>query len=183
MTDDLMRHLSLQGLRVEARDKDNPHLSAFRRNVYFPELLFSLQLSGHREERFLLKIEAQDQCINYPREMATIHRLGFYFPVPVPPLSVLLSMKLSALLTRQKGRDFYDVLFLWARTRPDYAFLSQSKGISNEQQLKASLLDTIANTNLKLKQRDFEHLLFEPHKSELILHFAARSVTGTLLHH
>lgn len=171
MTDELMRHLSLQGLRVEARDKDNPRLSAFRRNVYFPDLLFSLQLSGHREERFLLKVEAQDQGISYPREMATIHRLGFYFPIPVPPLSVLLSMKLCALLTRQKGRDFYDVLFLMQRTEPDYAFLQQQKDIANKEQLDAALRETVAKTDMKMKQRDFEHLLFDPRKSEQILHF------------
>ena len=171
MTDGLIRYLSLQGLQVEARDKENTKLSAFRRNVYFPELLFSLQLTGHREERFLMKIEAQDQGIAYSREMATISRLGFYFPVPVPPISVLLSMKLSALLTRQKGRDFYDVLFLWQRTKPDYAFLAQSHGIENEEQLHARLQELIAKTDMKMKQRDFEHLLLEPRKSEQILHF------------
>ena len=171
MTDGLIRYLSLQGLQVEVRDKENSKLTAFRRNVYFPELLFSLQLTGHREERFLMKIEAQDQGIAYPREMATISKLGFYFPVPVPSVSVLLSMKLSALLARQKGRDFYDVLFLWQRTKPDYNFLAQSQGIENEQQLIARLEETISHTDLKTKQRDFEHLLFDPHKSEQVLHF------------
>ena len=118
-----------------------------------------------------MKIEAQDQGISYPREMATISRLGFYFPVPVPPVSILLSMKLSALLTRQKGRDFYDALFLWQRTKPDYEFLKHSHGIENEAQLLEQLQETVTHTDLKTKQRDFEHLLFEPRKSEQILHF------------
>ena len=80
-------------------------------------------------------------------------------------------MKLSALLTRQKGRDFYDVLFLWQRTKPNYLFLSQSLNIKNEQELKNQLQKVVAQTDIKLKQRDFEHLLFEPRKSEQILHF------------
>ena len=67
-------------------------------------------------------------------------------------------MKLSALLTRQKGRDFYDVLFLWQRTKPDYAFLAQSQGIENEEQLRTRLQEVVAKTDLKTKQRDFEHL-------------------------
>lgn len=171
MTDGLIRYLQLQGLQAEPRDKDNPNLTAFRRNVYFPELLFTLQLTGHREERFLMKIEAQDQGIDYPREMATISRLGFYFPVPVPPVSVLLSMKLSALLMRQKGRDFYDVLFLWQRTQPDYTFLEQRHGIASEEQLMARLQEVVSQTDMKMRQRDFEHLLFESRKSEQILHF------------
>ena len=118
-----------------------------------------------------MKIEAQDQGIAYSREMATISRLGFYFPVPVPSTGVLLSMKLSALLTRQKGRDFYDVLYLWQRTKPDYSFLAQSQGIENEEQLLTRLQELITQTDMKMKQRDFEHLLIEPRKSEQILHF------------
>lgn len=171
MTDQLLRYLQMQGLHVETRDADNAHLSAFRRNIYFPELLFSLQLTGHRDARFLLKIEAQNQGVSYPREMAVVQRMGFYFPIAVPPLSVLLSMKLCALIARQKGRDFYDVIFLWQRTKPDYGFLSQRAGIKDITQLKAKLQEVVANTNLALKQRDFEHLLFEPQKSEQILHF------------
>lgn len=171
MTDGLIRYLQLQGLRAEARDRDNEHLKAFRRNVYFPELLFSLQLSGHREERFLMKIEAQNQGIDYVREMAIVQRLGFFFPIAVPPLSVLLSMKISALLARQKGRDFYDTIFLWQRTMPDYDFLQRSCDIINEKQLFERLHMVVDQTNLLLKQKDFEHLLFNPHKSEQILHF------------
>lgn len=118
-----------------------------------------------------MKIEAQDQGVDYAREMAIVQRNGFSFPVPVPPLSVLLSMKLCALLTRQKGRDFYDAMFLMQRTEPDYAFLLQQKGIANKEQLDAALREMIAKTDLKIKQRDFEHLLFESRKSESILNF------------
>lgn len=171
MSDELVKYLQLQGLNAELRNKENAQLTAFRSNVYFPELLFDLQLTGHREERFLMKIEAQDQGIDYPREMAVVQRSGFSFPVPVPPLSVLLSMKLCALLTRQKGRDFYDVLFLMQRTEPDYTFLQQQKGIADKEQLTAALTEIVAKTNMQLKQRDFEHLLFDTRKSETILRF------------
>lgn len=171
MTDELVRYLQLQGLNAELRNKDNARLTAFRSNVHFPELLFDLLLTGHREERFLMKIEAQDQGVDYPREMAIVQRNGFSFPVPVPPLSVLLSMKLCALLTRQKGRDFYDAMFLMQRTEPDYAFLQQQKGIANKVQLDAALRETIAKTDMKMKQRDFEHLLFDSRKSEMILRY------------
>ncbi len=34
--------------------------------IHFPELLFDLGLSGHKEERFLIKVESQDQGIVYP---------------------------------------------------------------------------------------------------------------------
>lgn len=170
MTDGLIRYLQLQGLEAIAKDKEGSKLQAYRRNVYFPELLFDLQVTGHREERFLMKIEALDQGIVYPREMATIQRLGFYFPVAVPPLSVLLSMKLSALIARQKGRDFYDTIFLWQRTQPDYAFLNERSGIANKTQLVEIMRKVVNETDLNMKKRDFEHLLFEPSKAEVIEH-------------
>lgn len=171
MTDGLIRYLQMQGLKAVAKDKDSTKLKAYRRNVYFPELLFELQLTGHREERFLLKIEAQDQGVEYKRELATVKRLGFFFPVAVPPLSVLLSMKLTALLSRQKGRDFYDTLFLWQRVEPDYDFLNNRCGISNREELMTALQQMVAETDMQLKKRDFEHLLFEPRKSEMIVQF------------
>jgi hypothetical protein len=86
MTDDVLRFLQRSGFKAETRDKDNTRLTAFRRNLYFPEsttsraaserssllsearrrktegqLLFELGLSGHKAERFFIKVEAQDQ--------------------------------------------------------------------------------------------------------------------------
>ncbi len=171
MTDRLIVYLRQQGLQAELRSKDNTRLTAYRSNVYFPELLFDLQLTGHREERFLMKLEAQNQGIDYKREMATIQRNAFLFPVAIPLMGVLLAMKISALLARQKGRDFYDVMFLWPRTAPDYAFLKQRVDVENETQLKAKLHEVIQNVNLGEKRRDFEHLLFDTRKSEQILYF------------
>lgn len=171
MTDDVIQFLQRSGLKVEAKDKDNGRLTAFRRNIHFPQLLFDLHLTGHREERFLLKIEAQDQGIPYQPVAANVKGCGFFFPLPVPSDNVLLSMKLSALLARAKGRDFYDTMFLMSQTIPDYVFLKARTGIGTPAQLKDALIDMLTKTDLNLKKRDFEHLLFSKHSSEKILHF------------
>jgi len=55
MTDGIINYLLRNGYHVEPRDKINTNLKAFRRNIYFPELLFNLGLSGYRNERFLIK--------------------------------------------------------------------------------------------------------------------------------
>ena len=54
-------------------------------------------------------------------------------------------MKIVAMLARAKGRDFYDLIFLLSQAKPDYNFLSQRCG---------------KTVDLKEKQKDFEHLLF-----------------------
>lgn len=172
MTDDILSFLRRSGLRAETRDKANDKLKAFRRNLYFPELLFELSLSGYREERFLIKVESQDQEYEYKPHIVNIKRAGFFFPFSVPPDSILCAMKLSALLTRQKGRDFYDAMFLLGQTEPDYEYLATKRDIHNKEELKEALFNTIENTDLKKKYRDFEHLLFNKANAERVLRFS-----------
>ena len=161
MTDGVLTFLYRSGINVEARDKANPKLSAFRRNIYFPEFLFELGLTGHQ----------LDQGVNYPIEKKHVQRCGFFFSLPVPPDSVLLSMKLSALLARAKGRDFYDTMFLMQQTKPSYEFLSARVGINTPDELKTAILEKLKTIDLNVKKRDFEHLLFNVNSGERILLF------------
>ncbi len=171
MTNGVIQFLERSGLRVEVREKENPKLTAFRRNIYFPELLFDLGLSGHKEERFLMKIESQDQGISYPHVMTNLKGCGFFFPFPVPSDEVLCSMKIAAMLTRAKGRDFYDLMFLLPQSEPDYDFLSKRCGIHNLQEFKQATSELLKTIDLNKKQKDFEHLLFNKTSSEKILRF------------
>ena len=171
MTDGVLSFLQRAGWKVEVREKAGSKLTAFRKNIYFPELLFELGLSGHRDERFLIKIETQDQKVDYTPVMTNIGGCGFFFSFPVPPDNILCAMKLSALLARQKGRDFYDAMFLLAQTTPNYAYLTQKWNIHHWAELKAALFKILDETDLKKKSQDFEHLLFETGNSSKILLF------------
>lgn len=171
MTNGVIQFLERSGLQVEARDRENPKLTAFRRSIYFPELLFDLGLSGHKEERFLIKVETQDQGIIYSPVITNIKGCGFFFPFPVPSDGVLCSMKIAAMLARAKGRDFYDLMFLLAQSKPDYKFLSKRCGIHNLQEFKQAVNELLKTIDLKKKQKDFEHLLFSKADSGKVLRF------------
>jgi hypothetical protein len=136
MTDSVVQFLVNGGFNAVPRVREHDNLSAYRRSIYFPELLFSLGLSGYRNSRFLIKIEMQDQGYDYETVPAFVQSCGFYFPIPVPPDDILCSMKLSALLDRGKGRDFYDVMFLLSRYNPDFDYLSAMNGIRSKSELK-----------------------------------------------
>lgn len=172
MTDEVILFLKRNGYKVETKDNKSDHLKAYRRNIYFPDFLFDLDLSGHKEERFLIKIESQDQMFMYEPVIINIKGCGFYFPFPVPPSEILCSMKISALLSRQKGRDFYDVMFLLGLSNPDYDFLSKKMNVNNLSELKQAVNKMLDSVDLKMKMRDFEHLLFNRIHSNRILHFA-----------
>lgn len=80
-------------------------------------------------------------------------------------------MKLSALLSRRKGRDFYDAMFLFQQVKPDYDFLAQRCGVHSPEELRDALHQMVAETDLTQKKRDFEHLLFNANASDKILRF------------
>ena len=173
-TDALVSYLVNNGLPAVAKKSESSNLTAFRRSITFPGLLKELGLSAFSEEKFLMKVEAQDQGKPYARETVAVRRCGLFFPVPVPPEDVLCAMKLSALLTRAKGRDFYDAIFLLQRTMPDYAFLSASHPeIHDKVSLKAALLSKAASVDLEMKRRDVEHLLFRHERADMVLSFPA----------
>lgn len=172
MTDSVVEFLRQNNIDVETRDKPNPKLTAFRRNLYFPQMLFDLKLSGHKEERLLMKVKAQDQGVDYGFVVANVNRMGFFFSIQVPPLDVLCAMKFAAILARGKGRDFYDVIFLLSKTKPNIEFLKQRSGIESVAELKASVLDRLRDVDLNQKKRDFVHLLFNEANADRILSFA-----------
>ena len=172
MSQSVLTFLQRSGIRAETREKQSEKLTAFRSRFYFPELLFELGLSAYKEERFLIKIESENQEFEYTPQMAVISGCGFFFSFPVPPDDVLCAMKLSALLSRAKGRDFYDALFLLSLTLPNYDFLAQKLGIHNLTELKTKIAEVIEKVDLQNKSKDFEHLLFNKENKDKILNFS-----------
>ena len=80
-------------------------------------------------------------------------------------------MKFAAIMARQKGRDFYDAIFLLSKTKPNLDFLKARTGISSMEELKAALTERLMEVDLNQKKRDFGHLLFNEANSERILQF------------
>lgn len=173
MTDSIFAYLKNSGYQVITDDKKKDEkLSAFRRNISFPSLLYENRLSPYKEEKFLIKIESEDQGFAYNSQIKNIKGVwGYIFNFPVPPDDILCSMKLSALMNRQKGRDFYDVMFLLTKTKPNYDMLEHRMGIKNLSQLKENLINICDTVNLNYKSRDFEHLLFNKENAKKILLF------------
>ena len=78
-------------------------------------------------------------------------------------------MKHSDMISRQKGRDFYDAMFLLGMVKPDYYFLAAKLGIHNLEELKPATVEILKTVDLNKKMKDFEHLLFNKTNSERIL--------------
>jgi predicted nucleotidyltransferase component of viral defense system len=78
-------------------------------------------------------------------------------------------MKVAAMLNRQKGRDFYDVIFLLGQTSPDYKFLAERCEISSLEEFKLAAEKMLKTIDMNKKMKDFEHLVFNRDNSKRIL--------------
>jgi len=162
--------LELEGYIVEV---DNVFKGAYRCIIKLPEVLFNNKLSVIKEEKIMIQIDTVAQKFEYIPERKIINKFDVFTEIAVAPLSVLLSQKFFAVFNRKrdKGRDFYDILFLLQLIKPDYAYLKDKLGISNESELKEKLLLKIDGSNLEDLTKDIEPFLFNPSDSKKILLF------------
>jgi len=162
MTDRVIERLTLDGIEVRADDKEKDKtLNAFRRNLVFPGLMYKLGLSGLREKRFLIKIECEPHNFHYIPEKPLIQKFNVFTQIFAAPADILLSMKTGALLERQKGRDFYDFMFLSGKTAPHFGYLETKFGITSFEELYAVILSRCESVDFEKKSKDFEKLVFD----------------------
>lgn len=136
--------LTLEGLLVEttmvARD-------AFHCDLRFPRLLYEQGLSPLQQEKILIQLDTVAQGYPYQTDLKILNKFDIFTEIRVTPLNILLSQKIYTAVNRKrpKGRDFYDITFLWTKTSPDFGFLSQKMGLSTSQQLHQAFLSKITH--------------------------------------
>jgi predicted nucleotidyltransferase component of viral defense system len=142
--------LELEGFLVETNlvAKD-----AFHCDLRFPELLFKQGLSPHQQEKILIQMDTVAQGYNYSPEIKILNKFDVFTELRVTPLSILLSQKIFTAVNRKRpmGRDFYDITFLFSKTRPDFGFLNQKMGVTSSEMLRQEFL-------FKIEHFDFEAL-------------------------
>lgn len=185
---DVARKLVLEGYAVET---DTSFKGAFSADIKFTGLLFTLGhhksstdfggfnlsvppgLSGHKEEKFLIKLDAEPQQFLFEPERVVISKFDVVAGIAIVPASVLLAQKYHAILTRKRamGRDFFDAMFLAGKAKPDFGYLQERAGIADQQGLRAALLRRCAELDFKLLVRDLEPFLYKPADAKQILLF------------
>jgi hypothetical protein len=88
-------------------------------------------------------------------------------------VNILLSQKITAFLKRKqpKGRDIYDITFISAKTKPNYAYLEQRLNVKTADTLKELLLNRLATLDLNQQAKDVAPFLFYNHDIQRILLF------------
>jgi predicted nucleotidyltransferase component of viral defense system len=142
--------LVLEGFQVEISMVAK---GAFHCNLKFPELLYKQGLSPYQQERILIQVDTIAQGYDYQPEIRIINKFDVFTEVRVTPLNILLSQKIHTAVNRKrpKGRDFYDITFLFGRAKPDFGYIEQKMGVDSPERLRQEFL-------LKIEKYDFEAL-------------------------
>lgn len=163
--------LEQQGFEVEMR---NVYKGAYHCHIKFPGLLKELGLSGQASERILIRLDTEPQYFEYNPEWKLINKFDVFTDVATTPEDILLSQKFYAVINRprNKGRDFYDIVFLLGRNiKPNYNYLEQKIKISNEVELKESIKEKLSHLNMKEMAIDVSPFLFNAKDEKKVLLF------------
>lgn len=165
------RELEKEGYQVEMKTILK---SAFHCHIRFPELLYKEGLSGHLEEKILIQLDTEPQNFEFTPERYLLNRFDVFTQILITPKDILLAQKFYAILNRprNKGRDFYDIVFLLALIdKPNYDFLTLKAGISNADELKRKIHERCSQLDMNEMGRDVAAFLFNPADVRKVIHF------------
>ena len=94
-----------------------------------------------------------------------LNKFDVFTQIFIAPESLLLAQKFYAVLNRKrnKGRDFYDIVYLLGKgIKPDYEFLKQKESISNDITLKDKILAVCNTISMIEMAEDVSPFLFLP---------------------
>jgi len=168
----ISKALSKEGYEVEIK---TVYHGAFHCYIRFPGLLYQEGLSGYTEEKILIQLDTEPQHFSFRPERFLLNRFDVFTEIFTTPKSILLAQKFYTILNRarNKGRDFFDVVFLLATIdRPNYDFLEMKTGITNAGQLKDRILARCAELDMKAMADDVQPFLFNPADAKKVLLFA-----------
>lgn len=166
----IQKTLQLEGYTVETR---NVFKGAYRSYIRIPNILFESGLSGHKEEKLSIQVDAEPQRFNYQPDKIILNKFEVFLRINVVPADILLAQKIYAILKRKRpmGRDFYDAVFLFGKTIPNLDYLKLKSEINDWVELKNRLLLRCRKFDFEQLAKEVEQFLFVPSDSKKVLFF------------
>ena len=166
----IQRKLHLEGYVVESK---NVFKGAYRSYIRIPNILFESGLSGHKEEKMLIQVDAEPQRFYYRPDKIILNKFDVFLRINVVPVDILLAQKIYAIFKRRRamGRDFYDAVFLFGKTKPNLDYLKLKLKTKDGADLKNRLLSRCKRFNFKRLAENVEQFLFVPSDSKKVLFF------------
>lgn len=165
------KKLEQQGYEVSIR---NVIKGAYHCQIKFPGLLKDMGLSGQARERILIRLDTEPQNFDYKPELKFINKFDVFTEIMTTPPDILLAQKFYSILNRprNKGRDFYDIVFLLGKNiKPNYQYLEQKINISGGEGLIKRITEKLKHLDMSEMAEDVRPFLFHAADAKKVLLF------------
>lgn len=171
----LVEHIKIElekdGISVEFR---NTFQNVYHCYLKFPRILFANNLSPLKDEKIMIRIDSfkTGKRIGEIKNKAII-RADVFTEIKVYSSSLLLAQKIEALFNRKrsKGRDIYDIVYLFSLTEPDYKYLENKLKIKQKDDLISEMRKLFTEKKLRELMRDVKPFLITPQKARQVEKF------------
>lgn len=166
----IKKELNLLWYEVEIK---NVYKWAYRCYIRLPKILKELWFSNLDDEKILIQIDTVKQDYKYNSDKKVIDKFDIYKLINVCPVDIILSKKIHALIDRKriKWRDFFDIVYLYRFTKPNFEYLQAKTWIKNNVDLKNKLNDFTNNLNLKDIAEDVKPFLLNQDEINRVIYF------------
>ncbi len=170
LSQSIKKKLNLQGYTVDIK---NIFKDTFHAHIRIADMLHKTGVSGHKQAKIMIRIDTQEQRFAYKPDQVLMNKFDVFLKINVVPIDILLAQKITAIFNRKRamGRDFYDVIFLFGRTKPNMDYLKTKLKIQTPEQLKQKLLLRCEKLNFKQLAKDVERFLINPLDVKRVTHF------------
>jgi predicted nucleotidyltransferase component of viral defense system len=153
MMNKVKRRLELEDFQVEI---SMTFSEAFHCYLRFPGLLYKQGLSPLQEHKILIQVDTVAQDYDYLAEIKILNKFDVFTEIRVTPEDLLLSQKIYSTVNRKraKGRDFYDITFLFSKAKPNFDFIHQKMGICSPEKLRTEFLRRIEDYDFEALAED-----------------------------
>jgi predicted nucleotidyltransferase component of viral defense system len=164
LADYIKRELERDGLKVEFR---NTFQNVYHCYLKFPGILFENKISPLRDEKIIIRLDSFSAKILNNANVQIISKADVFAEIRVYSKELILAQKIEALFNRKrsKGRDVYDVVYLFSFVEPNYEYLNDKLEISNKKELIGRMKKLFSQNDLKLLAQDVKPFLIDSRKT------------------
>ncbi|MCK9378606.1 MAG: nucleotidyl transferase AbiEii/AbiGii toxin family protein [Candidatus Moranbacteria bacterium] len=161
--------MKLKGFEMETRLVEK---GAYHCYIKFPHILQESNISAAGNEKILVRIDIVRKDKNFEPILHTLNKFDIYRNILVNPPEIILAQKLITILQRkrEKGRDFYDVSYLYGKTQPDFSYIEKTLAVSKNEFIE-KLVARCEELDFKYLAKDVEPFLLQSEQSARVVDF------------